>query len=266
MRRAEFGSARSMGRSARSAIVLAVAVTTLAAHPAHASDAEGSLKARVEARLTDAKLDQRGDIEVAEHNGGVVLEGAVLTLDAQRRAEVLARKETKKVENRLRVVPEPLPDDAVRHAVAETILRYPRYEVFDSVDLAVSDGAVVLQGSVLHPYRKKEIEDRVARVEGVKEIRNEIRVQPVSTFDDRLRAQLYRAIYGDQRFVQYRNWVDPPIRIVVENGHVTLTGYVNSAVERTVLDHIARSSSSFGVVNRVQVEGEAAKESGRKDS
>jgi len=162
MRRAEFGSAGSKGRSALSAIVLAVAVTTIAARPGSASDREASLKARVEARLADAKLDQRGDIEVAERDGGVVLEGAVLTLDSQRRAEKLARKETKRVENRLRVVPEALSDDAVRHAVTEEILRYPRYEVFDSVELGVSDGAVVLRGSVLQPYRRTEIEERVA--------------------------------------------------------------------------------------------------------
>ena len=266
MRRAEIGSAWSTGRSALSAAVMAVAVSTLMAPPADAADAKGSLKSRVEERLSDAKLDQQGDIVVAERDGGVVLEGAVLTLDAQRRAEKLARKETKKVGNQLRVVAEPVADDALRHAVAEAILQYPRYEVFDSVDLAVSEGSVVLSGSVLQPHRKTDIEERVARVEGVKEIRNEVRVQPVSAFDDRLRAQLFRAIYGDQRFVQYRHWADPPIRIVVENGHVTLTGYVNSAVERTVLDHIARSSASFGVVNRVQVEGDAAKEADRKDS
>jgi hyperosmotically inducible protein len=266
MRRAEIGSAWSTGRSALSAAVMAVAVSTLMAPPADAADARGPLKSRVEERLSDAKLDQQGDIVVTERDGGVVLEGGVLTLDAQRQAEKLARKETKKVENQLRVVSEPVTDDALRHAVAEAILQYPRYEVFDSVDLAVSEGSVALSGSVLQPYRKTDIEERVARVEGVKEIRNEIRVQPVSGFDDRLRAQLFRAIYGDQRFVHYRHWADPPIRIVVENGHVTLTGYVNSAVERTVLDHIARSSASFGVVNRVQVEGDSTKEADRKDS
>jgi hyperosmotically inducible protein len=267
MRRAEIGSAWSTGRSALSAAVTVLAVSTLAAaHPAAASDAKGSLKSRVEERLSGARLEEQGDIAVVERDGGVVLEGAVLTLDDQRRAGTLARKETKKVENHLRVGAEPVSNDLLRHAVAQAILGYPRYEVFDSVDLAVSDGAVLLKGAVLHPYRKTEIEARVARVEGVKAIRNEIRVQPVSAFDDRLRAQLFRAIYGDQRFVQYRHWADPPIRIVVENGHVTLTGYVSTAVERTLLDHIARSSASFGVVNRVQVEGDAAKEADRKDS
>jgi hyperosmotically inducible protein len=187
-------------------------------------------------------------------------------VDARRQAEKLARKETKAVENGLRVVPPALSDDAVRHEVAEAILRYPRYDVFDSVDLAVSEGAVVLSGSVRQPYRKDDIEGRVARVEGVREIRNEIRVQPVSTFDDRLRAELYRAIYGDERFAPYRSWADPPVRIVVENGRVTLTGYVGSRVEQALLEHIARSSSAFGVVNRVQVEGHTPKEAGRQDS
>src|SRR5262245_60448738 len=175
MKRAEAGGAL---RTSRRAVLVAV-VVSLAAAPAPALAAaatdDGSLKSRVEARLTRAGLDQRGEIEVVERDGGVALEGAVVTVDARRQAEKLARKETKTVENSLRVVPPALSDDAVRHAVSQAILAYPRYGVFDSVELAVSDGAVVLSGSVLQPYRKTDIESRVARVEGVREIRNEIR-------------------------------------------------------------------------------------------
>ena len=100
----------------------------------------------------------------------------------------------------------------------------------------------------------------MARLDGVREIKSEIRVQPVSSADERLRRQLYRDIYGNGLFQRYATFVDPPIRIIVENGNVTLTGVVNSAVEKAVLGSIARSALAFRVDNRVQLESEIGKE------
>jgi hypothetical protein len=51
-----------------------------------------------------------------------------------------------------------------------------------------------------------------------------LRYPRYSSFDDRLRYQLAYLIYGDPRFVQYAHRADPPIRIIVDRGHVTLTG------------------------------------------
>jgi hyperosmotically inducible periplasmic protein len=224
------------------------------------------LRERIEARLAKAGLAERGQVEVAVKDGAAVLSGFTLTVDAQRAAEKAARKETKTVENRLRVFPEKRADEEVREAVADAILRDPMYGVFDSVGVGVEEGVVVLQGSVNQPWRKDDLDRRVARVPGVREIRNEIRVQPVSMHDDRLRLQLYRRIYGNGLFERYRSWPDPPIRIIVENGNVTLTGIVNSKVEQAVLGSIARGTLSFKVDNQVQVESEIRKEPVRKTS
>jgi osmotically-inducible protein OsmY len=98
----------------------------------------------------------------------------------------------------------------------------------------------------------------------VREIRNEIRIAPTSIYDDRLRVQLYRRIYGDDMFVRYSNWANPPIRIVVEHGRVTLTGVVNSPVEQVRLGMIARGTLAFGVDNQVEVESERPKEPAQK--
>jgi hyperosmotically inducible periplasmic protein len=146
-------------------------------------------------------------------------------------------------------------DEMIRDAAADAILGYPYYGVFDSVDLGVENGVVVLQGSVRQPWRKVEIEKRVARVDGVREVRNEIRVQPVSFNDDRLRAELYRRIYGTV-LERFASSAYQPVHIVVENGNVTLTGVVNSRVEKVQLETIARSTLSFAVDNRVQVESD----------
>ena len=235
----------------------------LMAAPALASDAD--LQKRVEDRLARAGLAERGNVQVSVRDGVVALDGFTLTVDARRDAEKAAGKESKRVESRLAVRPaEPVPDKELREAVADAILAEPRYGVFDSVGAAVEDGVVVLQGSVYNGWLKDSFDRRVAEIEGVREIRNEIRIAPASSYDDRLRAQLYRQIYGDDMFVRYSNWANPPIRIVVENGKVTLTGVVNSPIEQTRLGMIARGTPAFKVTNQVEVESERTKEPVRK--
>jgi len=235
----------------------------LLAAPAMASDAD--LQKRVENRLARAGLDERGNVQVSVKDGVVTLEGFTLTVDARRDAERAAGKESKQVESRLVVRPqEAVPDAELQKRAADAILREPRYGVFDSVGVAAKDGVVHLQGSVRQPWLKDSFDRRVAEVDGVRDIRNEIRIAPTSIYDDRLRVQLYGLIYGDDMFARYANWADPPIRIVVENGKVTLTGVVNSPVEKTRLGMIARGTLAFKVTNAVEVESERTKEPVRK--
>jgi hyperosmotically inducible protein len=243
--------------------LLGLAGALFLALPATASD--GDLQRRVEDRLARAGLEERGDVQVSVRDGGVTLEGFTLTVDARRDAEKAAGKESKRVESRLVVRPsEPVPDAELGKRVADAILREPRYGVFDSVGVAVEDGVVLLQGSVRQPWLKDSFDRRVAELEGVREIRNEIRIAPTSVYDDRLRLQLYRQIYGDDMFVRYSNWASPPIRIVVENGNVTLNGIVNSPVEQARLGMIARGTLAFKVTNAVEVESERTKEPARR--
>jgi hyperosmotically inducible protein len=153
------------------------------------------------------------------------------------------------------------PDAELARDAERAILRQTSLTVFDNVEYGVQDGVVLLRGSVQMPYRRTSLEKRVAAVPGVRAVVNEIRVQPVSIFDDDIRRRLVRAIYGDWRFVQYAHRADPPIRIVVENGRVTLAGVVVSRVEQVLLGHIARQSVlAFDVKNEVQVESEIDRE------
>jgi osmotically-inducible protein OsmY len=241
---------------------LAAAVVA-AAVPAMA--AQGSLAERVSSRLTKAGVNEQGEVSVVTNGDHVVLEGAVTSVAASRAAEKAARKETKAVDNRLRVLPAVERTDAdLEKDVRKAILRSPNYGVFDSVGVTIEDGVVLIQGSVRMGYRKNDIVDRVAKVEGLRGLTDEIQVQSVSQFDDRLRGQLFRQIYGSDRFVHFTNLANPPVRIVVDRGHVTLTGYVPTRVDQALLGHIARSTSAFKVENLVQVDGEQDKERGRK--
>jgi osmotically-inducible protein OsmY len=238
--------------------ITGAAALLLAAPFALAEDS--SLKAKVEARLEKSKVTREGEVQVSAQQGAVVLDGTVATLHARREAERQAKKEAKAVENRIRVVPDERTDSEIGKDVRHAVLRYPFYTVFDSVEVSVDDGVVVLGGSVYRPNRKDDIEGLVAEVRGVREIRNSIKVQPASIFDDRLRRQLYRQIYGSEDFVQYAHMANPPIRIVVDRGRVTLTGYVASNVERALIDSIARQSLAFDVKNQLKVDGEDQKE------
>jgi hyperosmotically inducible protein len=153
------------------------------------------------------------------------------------------------------------PTDAdIQSDVVNAVLGYVHYGVFDSVGVGVEDGAVTLTGSVVQPWHKDDLQKRVAKLEGVREVKNQIRVQPVSIFDDRLRVQLYRQIYGSGMFQRYASFANPPIHIIVENGNITLTGLVNSQVEKAVLGSIARGTLAFRVDNLVQIESELHKE------
>jgi osmotically-inducible protein OsmY len=117
----------------------------------------------------------------------------------------------------------------------------------------------MLRGSVRNEVRRGDIEAAVARVPGLREVKNEIKVQSVSFFDEGLRRQIYRAIYGDV-LRPFAGRPDAPVRILVENGRVTLTGWVNSNVDRQLVGNLANSTLAFAVDNQVKVDGEAPAE------
>ena len=91
-------------------------------------------------------------------------------------------------------------------------------------------------------------------MKGVGAIENNLEVLPVSNFDDRLRLEVARAIYGDPYFLHYRLQSLPPIHIIVKNGHVTLDGVVATPLDRSKADLAARGAGlSFSVVDNLVV-------------
>lgn len=141
--------------------------------------------------------------------------------------------------------------------ISKQVNRYTQFTIFDSIDASIENGHVVLSGWVTMPYKKTDLERRVTRVDGVKSVRNEIKVTPVSQFDDELRFRIARAIYGHSSFWNYAAMANPPIHIVVVNGRVTLTGVVNSNVERVLARSLAAGFGSFDVKNELKTDAEA---------
>jgi osmotically-inducible protein OsmY len=139
--------------------------------------------------------------------------------------------------------------------ISKTVNRYAYFSIFDDVDVAVNDGVVTLTGKVTMPYKRDEIGKRVAKIDGVSEVRNQIAVLPVSQFDDQLRYRIARSIYGSGHFSNYSR-VNPPIHVIVDHGRVTLTGVVNSEVDRMLARSLATQFGAFSVTNNLKTDAE----------
>jgi osmotically-inducible protein OsmY len=235
----------------------------LAAPAFAASDAD--LQRRIEARLAKAGFEQRADIQVGVESGVARLTGITLAYADLRAAERLARKDVKSVVNLLRVVPEePRSDKAIRADAERAVLRWERYGPFDAVSIEVTEGVVRLSGWVENPGKRDEIEERLARVDAIRDVHNDLRVQGFSQGDVRLRLEIHGKIYADPLFERWAGLPDPPVRVFVERGRATLAGTVGSMVEQVAAGMIARGTLAFTVNNQVKVEGDAAREEDRK--
>lgn len=144
--------------------------------------------------------------------------------------------------------------------VANSVRSSVNFTIFDDVRASVDAGVVTLTGRVTMPYKQRELERAVSRVAGVQAVRNQLTVLPTSQFDDALRYQISRAIYGNPSFWHYASMANPPIHIVVENGRVTLSGVVNSEVERVLARSLASDSLAFSVTNDLRTDAEARSE------
>jgi hyperosmotically inducible protein len=148
-------------------------------------------------------------------------------------------------------------DLQVFNDVAKAVNHYDRFTIFDDISAAVHNGVVTLAGNVTMPYKKDDIARRIAKVDGVRQVIDQVAVLPVSLSDDRLRYQIARAIYGNVQFWNYGASANPPIHIVVEHGRVTLTGVVQSDVERMLARSLVDQPGVFSVTNKLQTVAEA---------
>ena len=252
-----------MGRLASrgdGAMAFGLALVALLAVPV-AAETDNEMRRRIEERLAKAGLEQDTNIAITVEDGVVRLKGIALTLQDAREAERAARKMAKNVISEIRVFPEPARSDrAILKDAEKVVSTYSRYGVFDAVGLSVVSGVVGIEGFVLDAVRRREIENRVARVAGVRDVHNDLRLQGVSPHDERLRLQLHARIYGDPLFERFAGWPEPPVRIFVDGARATLAGTVSSELERTVLGQIASQSLALSVRNMVQVEGTVPEE------
>ena len=151
-----------------------------------------------------------------------------------------------------------VPDQQLEKQIADK-LRYDRVglgSTFNAFGLKVENGVVTVQGDVRdYPSRDSAL-SIVETTPGVKDVVDNINVLPTSPMDDDIRLRVARAIYGDPVLARYGTDPQRPIRIVVNNGHVTLYGIVDSKADKTIAETQARSVPNvFSVDDKLMVAG-----------
>jgi hyperosmotically inducible protein len=234
--------------------VPAVGPAVVLAQKAPATDAQ--IKAEIEQKIGDLKLGS-SRITVEVHDHVATLDGTAPTLWLKRQVIDRARK-TSGIEqvNATIEVARAENDDRLAAEVGKRLRNYARYTVYDFVDGRVRDGVVTLAGAVTMPIKQDEITELIEKTPGVQDLKNGLTVLPVSPSDDRIRTVIANQIYRDPMFVNYSR-VSPPIHVIVEHGHVTLLGIVNSQMDRQKAEAVARGVSGvFSVNDQIRLESE----------
>jgi hyperosmotically inducible protein len=149
----------------------------------------------------------------------------------------------------------PRTDAEIAQSVRHEVLMYPYYGVFDDITFSVDHAHVTLKGAVTEPVKKSDIENIVAKLPGVEGVTGNIQVLPLSPMDNQLRRQVAASIYRFPALSRYGLGTHPSIHIIVDNGHVTLTGVVDSQTDKNLAALRASGAGlSFGaIVNNLQV-------------
>lgn len=129
--------------------------------------------------------------------------------------------------------------------VRHNILMLPDFGVFDNIAFQLNGYDVVLLGQVTNPSLRSDAERVVKRIEGVERVENRIEVLSASPNDDRLRRQVFIAIYRYGPLQHYGVGSNRPIHIIVDRGHVTLEGVVDRQSDKNMAG--IRANGVFGV-------------------
>ena len=240
------------------AVIMALLVLLSMTAMASTGRYDQQIQQTVSHKLHDAK--QLQSVNSSVDDGIVTLTGTVSLyqdkLDAAKKTKKLAN--VTGVRNDIAVAGETVPDAQLQQKLAKK-LAYDRVGYYDNafnyLALSVKDGVATINGDTLNDVAKDSALAIVARTPGVKDVVNEVTVLPVSLFDDSIRVRTARAIYRDSVLGRYA--IDPvhPIRIVVENGHVTLYGTVESAMDKTIAGIRASAvPGAFSVENKLVVD------------
>jgi len=141
--------------------------------------------------------------------------------------------------------------------VRKELVTLPYYGVFDNLAYEVEGRTVKLYGQVVRPSTRSDAARRVAKIKGVEEVVNNIEVLPLSSFDDRIRAQAYRNIFNTGGLYRYAMGANPSLHIVVNRGHITLEGVVSNRMDKQLAEFAARELPGvFSVTNNLRAESE----------
>jgi len=242
------------------AFVAAILTFSPGVSTANAQDVAAAVRAKLD------KSQYKGIQVSVDKNGIATLAGTVSLYEYKSDADRVVHKVkgVTAVRNDIEVAGPNVSDSKLRQSLAEK-LSYDRVgygNVFDAITLQVENGVVTLGGHALdYPSRDSAV-GLVSTTPGVKDVVDEIAVDPVSPMDWQIRMAVARAVYGFPSLNRYA--IDPakPIRISVQNGNVALYGAVDSEADKDAAGLRASGVPGvFSVKNYLQVANQPSEKS-----
>jgi hyperosmotically inducible protein len=249
-------------KAAGSLLAVGLLSAALMAQTPTAARYDNQIQITVDHKLS-AKNQYR-EVQSSVEDGIVTLTGTVDLYQRKLDAAKLARKtaDVQGVRNLITVAGPNVPDEQLEQKLARklTYVRTGYDSTFDYFALGVKDGVVTVEGQDRTGVGRDEALADVANMPGVKDVVENISIEPTSIFDDGIRLRMMRAIYRDSVLSKYA--IDParPIRIIVDNGHVTLYGSVENSMDKNLAGIRANQVfGAFSVDNKLIVEKDSKK-------
>jgi osmotically-inducible protein OsmY len=208
-------------------------------------------------------------IQASVQNGVATLTGTVDLVATKINADQKVHhvKGVTAVRNDVEVAGAEVPDQQLQQKLTKAIT----YDLwgnvpiqFQAITVQVQNGVATVGGHAAGPVAAADAIAVVANTKGVKDVVDNIQVDPVSDFDDRIRAQEFRAIYGFPLLNQFAIDPEKPIRIQVANGHVTLYGTVDTQAQKNAAGIQANTVPGvFSVTNELQVANGSSEKPGK---
>ncbi|OXA68252.1 ornithine aminotransferase [Flavobacterium aquidurense] len=152
-------------------------------------------------------------------------------------------------------------NDVLREEVVEAIKWEPLLSS-NEIDVSVQDGIVTLGGTVDNYTQKREAEQAVKNIAGVKAIVDDMKVDlffSAIKSDTDIASSVIKALR--------ENWAVPDhrIQVTVENGWVTLEGILHWNFQRRAADNAIRYLPGVrGVIDQIKIEAEIKNELGKE--
>jgi hyperosmotically inducible periplasmic protein len=247
------------------ALVLGASISALPYAAAAAQPADKNTDLQAEVINKALNKPNLKEVKATAHDGLVTLTGTVPLFALKKEADqrTYKIKGVQAVSNEIQVAGATFSDSVLEAKLVKAI-SYDRVGYgttpFNAISVQVQNGTATLSGHAYGPVDAASAIALAGYTPGVKNIVNEVRVDPLSPMDDRSRMQLFRTIYGFPTLSKYAMDPAKPIRISVENGNVTLYGVVDSEMDKDVAGIRANSVPGiFKVTNDLKVAGSSEK-------
>jgi hyperosmotically inducible protein len=147
----------------------------------------------------------------------------------------------------------PAQSGSIDNQVYHKIRGLTYYNTFDYITWQVNGSTVTLEGKTITLGTKDEAARAVKEIPGVTRVVNNIEELPPSSFDNQIRREALSQ-FETRGPGQYFGYPNPDVHIIVENGRITLEGYVARKSDSDLLNILANGIPGvFQVTNNLKI-------------